>query len=78
MSEDKALPKGLRDEDVERMRINIPLLPYIPPVDPILDAVKSKLRTKNFKVTLPDGTIVYYAVFNNDLNEAFMIHVQEF
>ena len=34
ISEDKALPKGLRDEDVERGGIKRPPVPYIPPVDP--------------------------------------------
>jgi len=34
MSENKALPKGLRDEEVERGKIKRPPVPYIPPVDP--------------------------------------------
>ena len=42
MSEDKALPKGLQDEAVERRKIKRPPVPYIPPVDPILDAVENK------------------------------------
>ena len=77
MSKDKVLPKGLQDEDVERGRIKRPPVPYIPPVDPIQDAVEIKSSTKNFKVTLNDGTIVYHAIYGNGLNEAFMIHVQE-
>ena len=52
-------------------------MPYIPPVDTIQDAVEGKLGTKNFKVSLPDGTIVYHAVYDNSSNKAFMIHVQE-
>jgi len=62
MSKDKAPPKGLRDEDVERGRIKRPLVPYIPPADPIQGAVKGKASTKKFKVTLHDGTIGYHAV----------------
>ena len=54
-----------------------PPVPHIPLVDPILDAVESKLGTKNFKVTLPDGTIVYHAVYDNGSNKPFVIHVQE-
>ena len=77
MSEDKALPKGLRDEDVERGGIKRPPVPYVPPVDPIQDSVKSKSSTTNFKITLPDNTIVYHAVYENGSNEAFVIHVQE-
>ena len=71
------LPKGLQDEEVERGKIKRPPVPYIPPVDPILDAVKNKSGTKNFKVSLPDGTIMYHAVYNNGSNKAFMIHVKE-
>ena len=77
MTEDKALPKGLQEEDVERGKMKRPPVPYIPPVDPILDAVESKSGTKNYKVSLLDGTIVYHAVYNNSSNKAFMIHVQE-
>ena len=77
MSEDKVLPKGLQEEEVERGNIKRPPVPYIPPVDPIHDAVEGKLGTKNFKVSLPDGTIMYHAVYSNGSNEAFVIHVQE-
>jgi len=62
---------------VERGKIKRPPVLYISPVDPILDAVKSKTGTKHFKVTLPAGTIVYHAVFDNGSNESFMIQVQE-
>ena len=62
MSEDKALLKGLHNEKVERGKIKRPPMPYILPVDPILDVVESKPGTKNFKVSLLDGTIVYHAV----------------
>jgi len=77
MSEDKALPKGLQDEDVERGRIKRPLVLHIPLVDPILDAVEGRMSTKNFKVTLHDGTTVHYAIHDNGSNEAFIMHVQE-
>ena len=40
MSEDKALPKGLKDEEVERGRIRRPQIPYIPPEDPIQESVE--------------------------------------
>ena len=62
---------------MERGRIKRPPVPYIPPVDPIQDAVESKLSTTNFKITLPDETIVYHAVYRNGSNKAFIIHVQE-
>ena len=62
---------------MEGGKIKRPTVSYISPVDPILDAVKSKLGTKIFKVSLLDGTIVYHAVYDSGSNEAFMIHVQE-
>ena len=40
MSEDKALPKGLKDEDVERGRIRRPPISYITPEDPIQESVE--------------------------------------
>jgi hypothetical protein len=36
-----------------------------------------KLGTKSFKVTLPDGTIVYHKVFDGGSNKVFIIHVKE-
>ena len=75
MNDNKALPKGLRDEEVEKGNIKRPPVTYIPQVDPILDTVESKLCTKNFKVSLPDGTIVYHAVYDMGSSEAFVIHV---
>ena len=77
MTEDKALPKGLQEEDVNWGKIKRPLVRYIPPVDPILKAVKSKPGTKSYKVSLLDEAIVYNVVYNNSSNEAFTIHVQE-
>ena len=48
MSDNKALPKGLWDEEVERGKIKRPPVPYIPLVDPILDTIESMFGTKNF------------------------------
>jgi hypothetical protein len=77
MSEDKALPKGLKDEKVERGRIRRPPTPYIPPEDPIQESVEKIAGTKSFKVTLPDGTVVYNKVYDGGTNKAFIIHVKE-
>jgi hypothetical protein len=77
MSDNKALPKGLRDDEVVRGKIKRPPAPYIPPVDPILDTVENKLGTKNFKVSLPNGTIVHHAMYDNGSNKAFVSHVKE-
>ena len=62
---------------MERGKIRKPPIPYIPPKDPIHDSVKKKSGSKSFKVTLPDGTIVFHKVYNNSSNEAFIIHVKE-
>ena len=77
MIEDKALPKGLQDEDVERGGITRPPIPYIPPVDPIQDTVKGKTSIKKFMVTLHDWTTADHAVYEGGSNEVFIIHVQE-
>ena len=45
MSDNKALPKGLQDEEVERGKIKRPPVSYIPLVDPIMDSVEAKLGT---------------------------------
>ena len=75
MSGNKALPKGLKDEEVERGEIRRPPIPYIPPEDLIQESVEMKLGTKSFKVTLLDGTIVYHKVYDGCSNKAFIIHV---
>ena len=77
MSDNKALPKGLRDEELERGKVRRPPIPYIPLEDPIQDSVEMMASSNKFKVTLPDGTIVYHKVYHNGLNEAFIIHVKE-
>ena len=77
MSEDKVIPKGLKDEEVERGRIRRPLIPYIPPEDSIQESVEKISGTKSFKITLPDKTVVYHKVYNGGTNEAFIIHVKE-
>ena len=77
MSENKALPKGLQDEEVERGEIRRPPIPYIPTEDLIQESVDAKSGSKKFKVTLPDGTFVYHKVYNTGENKAFVIHVKE-
>ena len=41
MSDDKALPKGLKYEKVERVKIRRPPIPYIPLEDPIQESVEN-------------------------------------
>ncbi len=77
MSDSKALPKDLKDEEVERGKVRRPPIPYIPLEDPIQEIVEKISGTKNFKVTLPDGTVVYHKVYDDGNNEAFIIHVKD-
>ena len=77
MSEDKALLKGLKDEEVDRGRIRRPPIPYIPLEDPIQESVEKIAGMKSFKVTLPNRTTVYHKVYNGGTNKAFIIHVKE-
>ena len=77
MSDNKALPKGLQDEEVERGKIKRSPVPYIHLVDPILDIVESKSGKKHFSVSLLDETVVYHAVYDDGLNKAFVIHVKQ-
>ena len=77
MSESKAFAKGLRDEKVERGKIRRPPIPYIPTEDPVQESVEGEPGSKKFKVTLPDGTIVYPKVYDTGENKAFIIHVKE-
>jgi hypothetical protein len=77
MSEDKAVPKGLKDEEVERGKIRRPPIPYVPPEDPIQESVEKISGTKSFKVTLPDETVVYHKVYDGGSNETFVVHVKE-
>ena len=77
MSDDKVLPKDLKDEEAERGRIRRPPIPYIPLEDPIQESVEINPGTKWFKVTLPDGTTVYHKVYDGGANKVFIIHVKE-
>ena len=47
-SKDKVLPKGLKNEKVERIKIERPPIPYIPVPDPNGDALKDSAGTKCF------------------------------
>jgi hypothetical protein len=47
MSEDKALPTGLKDEEVERGKIRRPPIPYIPPEYPIQESVERQKASRS-------------------------------
>ena len=77
MSDDKVLPKGLKDEEVERGKIRRSPIPYIPTEDLIKESVEKTSGTNNFKVTLLDGTVVYHKVYESGSNKASVRHVKE-
>ena len=77
MSKNKAIPKGLKDQEVERGNLKQPPIPYIPMEDPVSDIVKKNSGKKDYTVKLPDGTEISHFLFDTGSNKAFMIHVQE-
>ena len=53
---DKSVPKGLRNQEVERACPRRRPIPYIPVEDKIGDAVKEASGTGSFKIELPNDT----------------------
>jgi hypothetical protein len=72
---DKSVPKGLRDQEVERASPHQPPIPYIPVEDKIAEQVKEAAGTGSFKIELPNSTKVTQSQWNLGNNEAFLIHV---
>ena len=77
MSKNKAIPKGLKDKEVERGNLKRPPIPYITAEDTVSDTVKKHNGNKDYTVKLPDGTKISHSLFNTGSNKAFMIYVQE-
>ena len=73
MSDQKTVPKGLRENEVERGNFKKPPIPYIPVNDKIGEKVKSELRT--FKVKLDEKTTVNASVWTGGNPEGFLIQV---
>ena len=73
MSDQKSVPKGLRENEVERGIFKKPPIPYIPVEDEIGEKVKQDSRT--LKVKLDDKTTVNAAVWTGGNPEGFLIHV---
>ena len=73
MSDQKAVPKGLRGQDVERGHTKKPPIPYIPLEDEIGEKVKADPRT--FKVKVDGKTTVNASVWMGGSQEGFLIQV---
>ena len=78
MSEAKAVPKGLKDQEVERGSVKKrPPVPYVPVVDEVQDAVnKTKGKESTYTIKLSDKTQFTVNVWDTGTPEAFLIHVQ--
>ena len=78
MSEAKAVPKGLKDQEVERGSVKKrPPVPYVPVVDEVQDAVnKTKGKESTYTIKLPDKTQFTVNIWDTGTPEAFLIHVQ--
>ena len=77
MSKNKAIPKRLTDQEVERGNLKRPPIPNIPAEDQVSDTVKKNSGKKDYNIKLPDGTKISHSLFDTGSNKAFMIHVQE-
>lgn len=78
MSEAKSVPKGLKDQEVEKGTVKKrPPIPYVPIVDEVQDAVnKSKGKEGTYTIKLPDKTQFTVNIWDTGTPEAFLIHVQ--
>ena len=78
MSEAKAVPKGLKDQEVEKGNVKKrPPIPYVPIVDEVQDAVnKTKGKEGTYTIKLPDKTQFTVSIWDTGTPEAFLIHVQ--
>ncbi len=78
MSEAKSVPKGLKDQEVEKRSVKKrPPIPYVPVVDEVQDAVnKTKGKEGTCTIKLPDKTQFTVNIWDTGTPEAFLIHVQ--
>ena len=72
---DKAVPKGLKDFEVERGYTRRPPIPYIPIQDEMSELLKKTSGASEYKLELPGGTKVQHPLWESGNNEAFLNHV---
>ena len=73
MSNQKMVPKGIREQEVERGHTKKPPIPYIPVDDKIGNKVKSDACT--FKVKIDDKKTVRTSIWTGGNPKGFLIHV---
>ncbi len=77
MSANKAVPKGLKNQECEKgNRKKRPPIPYVPVVDVVQEAV-SKGKEYSYKIKLPDKTEFSVPIWDTGTQEAFLIHMQQ-
>ena len=72
---DKAVPKGLKDFEVERGYTRRPPIPYIPIQDEVSESVIKASWALEYKLELLGGTKVQHALWESGNNEVFLKHV---
>jgi hypothetical protein len=72
---DKAIPKELKDFEVERGFTKRPPIPYIPIEDEVGESVKKASGASEYKFELPGGTKVQHTLWDSGNSEAFLKHV---
>ena len=72
---DKLVPKGLRNQEVERDCSRRPPIPYIPAEDKIGEQVNKVAGSWVFKLQLPNSTKVNQTQWDVGNKETFIIHV---
>ena len=77
MSNSKAVPEGLKDQECEKgSRARRPPIPYVPVIDPVQEIVNSQ-KEHPMKIKLPDKTEIQVPIWHSGTPEAFLIHVRE-
>ena len=77
MSNSKAVPEGLKDQECEKgSRAKRPPIPYVPVIDPVQDVVNTT-KEHPMKIKLPDKTEIQVPIWHQGMPKAFSIHVRE-
>ena len=72
---DKAVPKGLKDFEVERGFTKRPPIPHIPTQDEVAELVTKASGALEYKMELPVGTKVQHALWESGNSEVFLKQV---
>ena len=72
---DKAVPKGLKDFEVERGFTKRPPILYIPIQDEVAELVTKASGASEYKLELPGGTKVQHSLWESRNVESFLKHV---